>query len=194
MDIELSDGRCFHIFDLCDIDCPVIFCTAYDQYALEAFNANGIQYLLKPISRNHLFGALERFNRFTTPTNFKDKILVASLNSKTKDRFLVRLGNQLIPLKTNDIDTFIASGKGVDATTKSGRCFNLDYSMQDLDLLLDSRRFFRVNRQSIVSQDVIERLLVEERETILELNCPPHKLVVSRTRTKELKVWLGSRC
>jgi len=67
MDIELSDGRCFHIFDLCDIDCPVIFCTPYDQYALEAFNANGIQYLLKPISRNHLFGALQRFNRFTTP-------------------------------------------------------------------------------------------------------------------------------
>lgn len=196
MDIQLADGSSFSIFEQVNIDCPIIFTTAYNEYALEAFEVNGIDYLLKPINKARLAKAIVKFGNITfrnDNTLLIDR-LVQSLNEKQnrrKTHFLVPHKDKLLPLAIEDIAYFYAEMKIARAVTYSGKSYSLDYSLDELMKNLNEEYFFRVNRQYIVSHKAIKDISVWFMGKLaVNLNVPvPEKVFVSKSRVPDFKRW-----
>ena len=198
MDIHLADGSSFEIFNQTNIEAPVIFTTAYDQYALQAFKVNSIDYLLKPIDETELAKAIQKHEKLQgkkaeTPTDQMLKLL-KDLNSLShKDRIMIKRGQQLGFLKIDQIACFFAEGKFSYAVDTQYNKFILDNTLSTLENELSPRLFFRINRNLIVHIDAISkvhswagnRLQVELKgETRVDT-------VVSRERVTAFKEWLG---
>lgn len=196
MDIQLADGSSFSIFDSITIDCPIIFTTAYNEYALEAFEVNGIDYLLKPISKVRLTKAIVKFGNISfrnDNTLLIDK-LVQSLNekqSRRKTHFLVPHKDKLLPLAIDDIAYFYAEMKIARAVTFDNKSYSLDYSLDELMKNLNGEHFFRVNRQYIVSHKAIKDISVWFMGKLaVNLNIPvSEKIFVSKGRAPDFKRW-----
>lgn len=201
MDIQLSDGISFELFNDFSLKCPVIFTTAYDEYALQAFKSNGIDYLLKPIKDEELASAIEKCKKliYQESSRFGDiNSLIASLvnpESVTcyKEKFIANFRNQWVPVNTRDIACF--SKEVVNyAILFNGEKYSLDYpSLDEVEELLDPKKFFRANRQFIVNLDAIQSVKpVENSKLIIYLKEPNHKLVIdtSRQKSPEFKKWL----
>ena len=198
MDIHLADGSSFAIFDRARIECPIIFTTAYNEYALEAFEVNGIDYLLKPINRGRLAQAIEKFEhlsrRDAKDNNELISNLVATLHEKQnrgKTHFLIPHRDRLIPLAVEDIACFVAEFKVARVITFGGQSYSLDYSLEELTKHLDPEQFFRVNRQYIVSHKAISDLSVWFAGKLsVNLSVPTQeKIIVSKARVSEFKTW-----
>lgn len=198
MDIELSDGSCFDTLQNLEIRQPIIFTTAYDEYALKAFEMNSVDYLVKPISRDKVEGSLAKLRRMqasmieTRPFIFSKDLLN---QARHKRRFLVKLGQRLLPINDREVAYFQASDKLVLLVTHEGRKYVVDYTLSELEDLLDPRQFFRLNRQFIASLDAISELESYFKGQVT-VNLVPDpdgedQVVISRRRTPELKSWLG---
>lgn len=198
MDIELSDGSCFDTLQNLEIRQPIIFTTAYDEYALKAFEMNSVDYLVKPISRDKVEGSLAKLRRMqasmieTRPFIFSKDLLN---QARYKRRFLVKLGQRLLPVNDREVAYFQASDKLVLLVTHEGRKYVVDYTLSELEDLLDPRQFFRLNRQFIASLDAISELESYFKGQVT-VNLVPDpdgedQVVISRRRTPELKSWLG---
>jgi DNA-binding LytR/AlgR family response regulator len=198
LDIQLSDGLSFEIFEEVDIPCPVIFTTAYDEYALRAFKLNSIDYLLKPIDKEELSFAIQKFkeqkNNQAVDLNQLQKFLHSHVNQVDyKERFSVVVGRNIKSITTDEISLFYSSNKATYVLTREGRSYLLDYSLDQLESALNPSNFFRISRKFIVKHTAIKqiisysnsRLKVELHTAIDEL------LIVSRERVKEFKAWLG---
>ncbi|NDA60987.1 MAG: DNA-binding response regulator [Chitinophagia bacterium] len=198
MDIHLADGLSFEIFNQTSIEAPVIFTTAYDQYALQAFKVNSIDYLLKPIDESELRRALQKHEqlsgkRAANPTDQMLKLL-RDLNSLShKERIMIKRGQQLSFLKIDQIACFFAEGKFAYAVDTQYNKYILDNTLSSLENELSPRLFFRINRNLIVHIDAISkvhswagnRLQVELKgETLVDT-------IVSRERVSTFKEWLG---
>ncbi|MBU3744358.1 MAG: response regulator transcription factor [Sediminibacterium sp.] len=198
MDIHLADGSSFEIFNQTNIEAPVIFTTAYDQYALQAFKVNSIDYLLKPIDETELAKAIQKHEQLhskkaETPTHQMLKLL-KDLNSLShKDRIMIKRGQQLSFLKIDQIACFFAEGKFAYAVDTHYNKYILDNTLSTLENEVSPRLFFRINRNLIVHIDAISkvhswagnRLQVELKgETQVDT-------VVSRERVTAFKEWLG---
>jgi two-component system response regulator LytT len=195
MDINLSDGSCFSIFDVLEIEAPIVFCTAYDEYALKAFQSNGIAYLLKPVLEKDLLGALDKIKRLrskATPMGTGKRLTQALYNKEEgyKSRFLVRAGEKLIPVLAQKISCFTADTHGVKLYFSDGDGHYLDYSVADLEAILDPKDFFRVSRQTIVSINAIESATAHARQTRVILKGAVPDQAVSRERVKDFRAWL----
>lgn len=197
MDIELADGQSFRIFEQVEIQVPVIFATAYDQYAIKAFKVNGLDYLLKPIDVNELSGALERFKSqrlIETPLDAKllQQLISQSQKATYKGRFLVKVGEQLKYIPIQQIAYFHFDNGGVHLVVHTNRSYAVDYSLDQLIELLDPREFFRINRKVILNHQSIQhirtwfngRLKLEVKPSYKE------ELMVSRDRSATFKEWL----
>jgi DNA-binding LytR/AlgR family response regulator len=196
MDIELSDGLSFQLFNQVEIKCPIIFTTAYDEYWQEAFEHNGIDYLLKPVKEEKLEAALKKYNNLNAhfSTNYKKLIdATASVsNGKYKKRFLVKRGTDYVSIKSEDIAYFYATHKLVCLVSADGHKYLLDQSLSDIEKQTDPATFYRVNRKYLVNVNAIKRIkafakgkLVLEVEPRLE-----EEIVVSQENAGAFKQWL----
>ena len=162
LDIHLSDGPCFNIFDQVEVEAPIIFTTAYDQYAIKAFKQNSIDYLLKPISEEELINSIEKFKKVSKNTKSDiDFNRIAALLHAKKDlqkRFMVYAGSKILPVNTEDIAYFFAESKAVFLATFSNRTFPINYSLENVLNVLDEDVFYRINRKIIVNIKAIKEV------------------------------------
>lgn len=193
-DITLADGSCFEIFEHTDISIPVIFTTAYDEYAIKAFKVNGIDYLLKPIEQSELEGAILRFERESIKIGSRQQMaqLQTMYTTVPKTRFIVRCGDSLLPVYTDDIAFFYSEDKYTYLQLFSGKSHIIDYTLDNLESTLDNSRFFRTSRNCIVNISSVTRCskLFGGR---LKLYCKPELPVeasVSRSRVKNFIDWI----
>ena len=197
MDIHLADGSSFGIFEKVQITSPVIFTTAYDEYALKAFEVNSIDYLLKPISTKNFERAIAKFRHLvSTNDNTTDSIakLLASYNNKKdayKTHFLIPHKDKLIPLSVERIACFYIENKMTKIITTDNETFYMDSPLEDLYLQLDPSEFFRTNRQYIVSHKAIKDISIwfGSKLSINLIVTVPEKIIVSKARVAEFKVW-----
>lgn len=194
-DIRLSDGLCFDVFERKQTHVPVIFTTAYDEFALQAFRVNSVDYLLKPIKENDLERALAKFeaNCLTRPTSEQYKGLEASyLKNVKKNRFLVSVGDTYMYVETSDIAFFYVEDRYVFLHTFSGKRYIADYSLEQLDAMLDRRDFFRLSRNCIAHIKAVRKVskYFGSRLTVSFSPECPHKVLVSRTRVADCLNWL----
>ncbi len=195
MDIQLSDGLSFEIFNLVEVRCPVIFATAHDDYALDAFKVNSIDYIMKPITYMEVSQSLKKLNKLSTQLVKLNAIsgLISGVRSKkTKDRFLVKKGNQIQSIKTSDIQLFYAEGRTVFLVTTSNDRYIIDFNLSDLESLVPSKSFYRVNRSFIININSINKInkYSNSRLKLITDYDPPSEIVVSRERVTEFKEWL----
>ncbi|MCP4978667.1 MAG: response regulator transcription factor, partial [Maribacter sp.] len=200
MDIHLADGLSFEIFDQVKINKPVIFTTAYDQYALKAFKVNSIDYLLKPVDEDELAKALTQFevqSQLDSSPNVQMEGLLNLIkaNSKTyKTTYLVSLRDQLIPIKTSSLAYLYIDTGIIKGITKDNKSYTIDKKMEDIENELDPAYFYRVNRQFIVHKDAIENIKYYFNGKLI-LNVLPifkEQVVVSKAKSTAFKKWINS--
>lgn len=198
LDIHLSDGSAFEIFKHLDITCPVIFTTAYDEYALKAFKVNSIDYLLKPIEVSDVQGALKKLKGLSGPEILKTALnnLITSYGktSKYKRHFLIpSKGDKLIPVQTSDLACFYIDAGTVKAFSFDGRTFRFDFTLDELADMLDPELFFRANRQYIISRAAIKDIDIwfNSRLSVNLKISVPEKILISKARISEFKTWYG---
>ncbi|WP_139957640.1 LytR/AlgR family response regulator transcription factor [Flavicella sediminum] len=199
LDIQLSDGISFEIFEEISVDSAIIFTTAYDEYALKAFKLNSIDYLLKPIDEEELFVAIEKFktNQLEKQSLHVDlnqirKLLVNPLEKTYKKRFTVKLGQHLKLVDVERIECFYSENKGTYLFTKEGRAYLIDASLEDLDLQLDPSQFFRVNRKFYVNITAIKDIVsyTNSRLQLLLFAYAEKEIIVSREKVRSFKNWI----
>jgi DNA-binding LytR/AlgR family response regulator len=198
LDIQLTDGTCFDIIKSVSLDCPVIFTTAYDQYALEAFNLQSIDYLIKPISQEKLDKAMAKLKKmqdgFSEKTVDFDKLLnaVEGANKTFKSRFLVKSGSAMKSVAVEEIAYFFSSDKLVFMMTKSRHRFVINETLDELELSLNPSDFFRINRQFIVHIDTILKVHPHFNGRLkIDLNpAPEEDIYISNRRATAFKEWM----
>ena len=195
VDIQLGDGTSFDVFRRSRLNCPVVFTTAYDDHVLEAFQSNGIDYLLKPIRREKVAAALEKYERLKGHF-LSDHAAIARVLSKTpapRDRFLGRKGSEFVPVRAADVAYFFSEHKLVFLVTREGKRHMLDKTLADVESMLEPERFFRVNRNFLASIDAISRCSPLGKGKLLVQLTPPTgaEVTVSQERAGEFKRWLG---
>lgn len=195
MDIQIADGLSFDIFRQVEVVSPVIFTTAFDQYAVQAFRVNAVDYLLKPIDPTDLENALVRLeNTRTQNTTFDYRSIVQLLQKPTyKDRFLVKNGQQFVYLNAADIAYFRSSEGLTQAYTFTGKKFFVEHSLEELERLLDPNDYFRVSRGLTIRLNAIQKIQphLNGRLKLGLTPTTPDEVFVSRERAGEFKVWLG---
>jgi DNA-binding LytR/AlgR family response regulator len=196
-DIHLADGNSFEIFKQVEVKCPVIFTTAYDQYALEAFKVNSIDYLLKPVKKEELERALDKFRKLhfkpEAPIDIQKLLLSIQQKAEYKERFIIRYGEHMKTIQTADIAYFYTENRISFAVLKEGKRYAVDHNMDQLEEMLDPKRFFRINRQFIIGYDSITEMLTYSKSRVLVKLNPPTKedTIVSTERSAAFKSWLA---
>lgn len=193
MDIHLADGDSFRIFGAVEVTAPVIFTTAYDRYALEAFKVSSIDYLLKPINADDVRRALEKLRRLTSGERLDYGSRVRSLAAQRQEEvFLVRVRDRIIPLQRDRIAYCYTSNEKVTACDFDGETYPLDKTLEALQALLPERDFFRANRQFIVARRAVKEITVwfGSRLTLHLTVDTPERIVISKARVPEFKTWL----
>jgi DNA-binding LytR/AlgR family response regulator len=199
MDIHLEDGQCFSIFENINLQVPVIFTTAYDEYTIKAFKVNSVDYLMKPLNYDELVQAIEKFKRVHSqkpegPQGLEN--LLQSLNRKEpeyKDRFLVSIGSRLRTIEAADINYFYSAEKITFLVTKDNQRFPIDYSLDKLAMTLNPKEYYRINRQMMVKLSAISNIHVYPKGKI-KLDLVPimkEEVFVSLDKVVEFKDWLG---
>lgn len=198
MDIHLADGSAFMIFEKVNITCPVIFTTAYDQYAIDAFKVNSIDYLLKPISHESIEKALNKLKRlsaaFITQTDLIKLLSSFNIGKSYKTHFLVPVKNtKLIPLPAIDIAYFHIESGVVEAFTNEGKHYHLENTMDEIASMLNPSDFFRANRQFIISRNSIKEVDYWFNNRLsVNLKIPvPEKILISKIRVSEFRDWFS---
>jgi DNA-binding LytR/AlgR family response regulator len=198
MDIHLADGNSFEIFKQFPLEIPVIFTTAFDQYAIPAFKQNSIDYLLKPIAFQDLKFAVEKFKK---QRQTDTKLMLASLTSAFqqikkdyKSRFMVKLGQTIDTILTDEIHHFHTKESMTFLVTNKGNQFNIDYSLEELESILNPKIFFRINRKIILNIQSIEKVCTyfNSRLSIATKFLDNEAKIVSRERVADFKKWLDN--
>lgn len=195
MDIHLADGDSFRIFDAVEVSAPVIFTTAYDRYALEAFRVNSIDYLLKPINTADLRRALEKLHRLTGHERTDYGARVKNMAAQRREEvFLVHVRDKIIPLSRDRIAYCYTANERVTACDYEGTTYPLDRTLEALEALLPAAEFFRANRQFIVARRAVREMAVwfGSRLTLHLTVDTPERIVVSKARAPEFKAWMRS--
>lgn len=193
MDIHLADGSSFEIFQHTTIHSPVIFITAYDQYALEAFKVHAVDYLLKPVKREELEQALIRVQRWKQMEGISYEKLAQAMQQATwNKRFLIRMGQNFKVVELKEAAYFYTENKITFVTTTAGKRYPLDFSLEKLEEMLPADQYFRINRQFIVGIGAIREMYSVSKSRV-KLNLqPPCNLdtIVSAERSPVFKKWL----
>ena len=194
MDIHLADGSSFRIFDGVEVTAPIIFTTAYDQYAIEAFKVNSIDYLLKPINEEGVKRAIEKWQHLTSieRNEYSERINEVIQNRPTEQTLLVHFRDKIIPLKVEDIAFFHTFEERVTAYCHNGDKYLIDFTLEALQSKLSSEDFFRANRQFIISRAAVKELVVwfgSRLSANLTIETP-ERIVIPKAKVKDFKNWL----
>ncbi len=195
MDIQLDDGLCFEIFEIINVEVPVIFTTAYDEYMLRAFKVYSVDYLLKPVDEDMLSASINKFRKYYSG-KVKEAVdyvkLVKEFSGRHKARFLVNAGSRYRSIPSSEISHFHISEHNVFLKDYCGKDYGIGYSLDQLQKLLDPCKFFRINRNCIVNIDAIE-VISRYSSSRLLLSLKPEgksdRFVVSREKVTEFKKW-----
>jgi DNA-binding LytR/AlgR family response regulator len=200
MDIELCDGQSFEIFNQIEVKSPVIFTTSYDEYAIQAFRVNSVDYLLKPIKREDLERALQKYEKLNRSHSQAIDIskLINELQKQNqpkeyRTRFLVKQGQRLMPVETTDIAYFFSEDGLTFFMTRDRIKHLLDYTLEELDTMLDPKQFFRISRQFIIEVRSVGQIH-NHFNGKLKLDLRPSidkEVTVSRERVSDFKDWMG---
>lgn len=203
LDIHLADGNGFEIFNQIEVKIPVIFTTAYNEYAIDAFRQMSIDYLLKPLDKERLKMAVEKYRKLHKLSTEKNSILnygrILDMlsetidNKKYKDRFMVHFRDKIKTIAARDIASFFSENKAVFMMTHSGETYDLSYTLEQLEQELNPNYFFRANRQCIVSIDTIAEAVVYSRSKLKLIVKPslPFDIIISTEKSTKFKKWLG---
>lgn len=200
LDIQLSDGLSFEIFESIEVNSAIIFTTAYDEYALQAFKLNSIDYLLKPIDDEELENAVNQFKqqlpqRKAVTLDFNDikQLLVNPIEREYKKRFSVKVGQHLKLINIDDIECIYSENKGTYLHTNEGRNYLLDTTLEQLEDDLEPHTFFRINRKFYVNINAIVDMIsyTNSRLQIKLKNYNEQEVIVARERVKDFKNWLS---
>lgn len=192
MDIQLADGLSFDILDQLSIETPIIFTTAYDEYAIKAFKTNSIDYLLKPLDEEELVRAIEKFEKHKPDSKQDLDLLVKSIHPAGKERFVVKVGDHLKTVETNLVQLVYSQDKGTYLFTKDGRKFLIDYSLDKVEELLDPTQFFRISRKFIINLNYIKDMIsfTNSRLEVVIDRFDEEQIIVARERVNDFKSWL----
>jgi DNA-binding LytR/AlgR family response regulator len=195
LDIQLSDGLSFEIFEQIEVKSAVIFTTAYDEYALKAFKLNSIDYLLKPIDEVELHAAIQKFEKLNKKNSidFDKQYFMELLTGKTyKTRYTISVGQHLKIVETAEISCFYTDNKATYLQNNEGRNYVMDTTLDTLEKELDTNQFFRINRQAIIQLKAIVDIIAysNSRLKINLKNFQTFELIVARERVKDFKNWL----
>jgi DNA-binding LytR/AlgR family response regulator len=196
MDIQLDDGLCFEIFEMISIDIPVIFTTAYDEYTLRAFKVNSVDYLLKPIDEEALKSALEKYkklfaDRVAEKTDFRQ--ILKEFRNQYKSRFLIKIGEKYKSVPVNEISHFHIAERSIFLKDFNAKDYGIDYSLEQLQSILDPEKFFRINRDCIVNIDSITLMhsfSSSRLQLIIKNEEKNDQFVVSRDKVAVFKKWI----
>jgi DNA-binding LytR/AlgR family response regulator len=196
MDIQLDDGLSFEIFDIIKVETPIIFTTAFDEYTLKAFKVNSVDYLLKPVEEAALKAAIEKYKRLHAdrdPFKRDFRQLVNEFRNQYKSRFLIKSGEKYKSLTTGEINHFHICERNVFLSDNNGKDHGVDYSLEQLQDLLDPRKFFRINRECIVNIDAIA-LMYSYSSNRLKLTMKnvgqSDLFIISRDKVSQFKKWI----
>jgi DNA-binding LytR/AlgR family response regulator len=200
MDIQLADGLSFEIFEKVEVTSPVIFTTAYNEYALKAFKVNSIDYILKPLDKDELQAAFRKYENLvsntSSPARMMESIGVAMqmLTKKYKERFVVKVGEHLRSIEISEILYFYSLEKTTFAQTTDGRKHILDFTLDQLEAILDPLKYFRINRKYIVSVQSIRDMIshTNSRLKLMLKSSDDDDIIVARERVQEFKDWLDT--
>jgi DNA-binding LytR/AlgR family response regulator len=196
VDIHLADGLSFDIFSRVQIDIPIIFTTAFDEYAIKAFKLNSIDYLLKPIGRAELKNALDKYKRTNSvkPSFHLEELAneYSTFSKQFKTRFMVKIGDNIISIKTEDIVHFIAEDGVVMLVTELKKRYPIDYTLDQLENLIDLNLFFRINRKVLITMNSIQKSVAyfNSRLKVKAVHLEEEVSIVSRDRVNDFKKWL----
>lgn len=198
LDIQLSDGLSFEIFEKVSIQSPIIFTTAYDEYALRAFKLNSIDYLLKPIDEDDLEVAVEKYRKTISPKPAIDMQMIRQLFTSSqapeyKKRFSVKVGDHIKIIPIEEVELFYSEFKGTFLHTFEGRTFLLDTTLESLEKELDPTQFFRISRKYIIAHTALKDIVVysNSRLKLTLKSYNKEEVIVSRERVGDFKEWLG---
>lgn len=199
LDIRLTDGTCFDIIQQTTINCPVIFTTAYDQYALEAFNLQSIDYLIKPVSQDKLNKAMDKMDRMRKNLSLHNSDLelilrkVEGANDNYKSRFLIKSGSSMRSISVEDVAYFYSEDKLVFMKTKNEKRYIVNETLEELEGALNPADFFRINRQFIVHFEAIEKVHPHFKGRLkIELKpAPTDEVYISNRRASAFKDWMN---
>ncbi|QIA07451.1 LytR/AlgR family response regulator transcription factor [Draconibacterium halophilum] len=199
LDIQLSDGISFSIFEQVTINTPVIFTTAYDQYAIKAFQVNSIAYLLKPIRKSELVESLNKFHNLKSAFSIDFESLLTNIQGKEsgfKKRFLIQIGDKITKVEVAEVSYFFVQEKGTYLRTFEGKTYPVEYTLDKLESMLNPVSFFRINRKYLVNINSISKMVAYSRGRV-KLNLKPKAedefdTIVSIDRSANFKKWLNS--
>lgn len=194
LDIHLADGSSFEIFKYKKVELPIIFTTAYDEYALQAFKLNAIDYLLKPIKRQELVLAINKYKKWQSPSPFDySKLAKVLQKDQPQRRFLIRVGQSFRIVEMKDVAYFYTENKITFLVTKTEKRYPIDFSLEKLEEEIDKNSFFRINRQFIISIASIKNMYAYSKSRVKIDLKPACKLesVVSTERSPHFKRWLA---
>lgn len=192
-DIQLADGMSFDIFRQCPIACPVIFCTAFDEYAITAFETNGIDYLLKPIEQHKLERSLAKYKQFREMFNYNNQLrqVLERLSQQYVRTLLIHHKEKIIPVSTDDI-SYLHLENGIVYIQLDQHQYSTSYNLDELERILDPEQFFRANRQFIIHRKAV--LNMEQyfsRKLLLRLKVPtPEPIIISKGKASTFLSWL----
>lgn len=201
MDIHLADGSSFEIFNEVEVNCPVIFATAYDQYAIQAFKVNSIDYLLKPVNKEDLAESLKKFKKLQSPgkpAGLDYTMLAQMLGVKKQDylkRMVIRFGDVIKAIEVKDVAYFYTDEKIVFASLNEGKTYPVDFTLDQLEKKMDPERFFRINRKFLISYESIDKMISYSKSRVKITLVPVCELeVISSTeRSGDFKEWLAGK-
>jgi DNA-binding LytR/AlgR family response regulator len=201
MDIQLADGLSFQIFEQHHVQSPVIFTTAYDEYALKAFKVNSIDYILKPVDKDELRGAFEKLKTLSAQDGVGQKEVlnnigqaVERLMKKYKSRFVVKVGEHLRTIEIASIRYFFSQEKTTFCVTEDNRSQILDYTLEQLEEMVDPAEFFRINRKYLVRSSAIQDIIsyTNSRLRLVLRGSTDNDIIVARERVQDFKAWLDA--
>jgi two-component system, LytTR family, response regulator LytT len=194
MDIHLSDGSAFSIFDTLKIETPIIFTTAYDEYAIEAFKVNSIDYLLKPIGVEDMRRALDKFSRLTRQDILHYLAQMAQLAPapRYRDKLLVPFKDTLQPVDLREVSFFYTSDRNTSLFLKDGKSYPYAKTLDQIEGTLNPAEFFRANKQFIVSRGSVKNITIWfDSRLLITLDIePPERIYVSKNKAAEFKAWI----
>ncbi len=194
MDIQLEDGVSFEIFENKPIQTPVIFTTAYNEYTLKAFKVNSVDYLLKPIDSDELKNAIDKYNTHYKQTDYaKFESIINQLQTNKKERFLIKIGERYKSVQTSNINCFYIKERCNFINVDSVKNYPIDYSLDKIEQLIDSKSFFRINRNFIINFSAIQDIIVyssNRLKIMLKDWTDQEDIIVSRERVSDFKEWM----
>ena len=195
MDIQLADGISFRIFEQCEVTAPVIFTTAYEEYAVRAFKVNSLDYILKPVDKEELRAALKKITTGNFSPGMLQKMsdMLDLFAKKYKSRFVIKVGEHLRTVEVDQITFFYSQDKATFSVTRDNRHFIVDYTLDQLAEIMDPALFYRINRKYLVSAAAIQDIISHSnsRLRLVLKGSQDRDIIVARERAQDFKNWLG---